>query len=48
MARINISNAFLLAAIMLLSNPLSAQSNASKQPQPRAKSCSYGVSVCPT
>ena len=34
MARTNISNAFLLAAIMLLSNPLSAQSNASKQPLP--------------
>ena len=37
MARTNISNAFLLAAIMLLSNPLSAQSNASKQPLPTFK-----------
>ena len=37
MVRTNISNAFLLAAIMLLSNPLSAQSNASKQPLPTFK-----------
>ena len=37
MARTNISNAFLLAAIMLLSNQLSAQSNASKQPLPTFK-----------
>ncbi len=37
MARTNISNAFLLAAIMLLSNQLFAQSNASKQPLPTFK-----------
>ena len=37
MVRTNISNAFLLAAIMLLSNPLFAQSNASKQPLPAFK-----------
>ena len=37
MARTNISNAFLLAAIMLLSNPLFAQSNVSKQPLPAFK-----------
>ena len=37
MARTNISNAFLLAAIMLLSNPLFTQSNASKQPLPTFK-----------
>ena len=37
MARTNISNAFLLAAIMLLLNPLFAQSNASKQPLPTFK-----------
>ena len=37
MARTNISNAFLLAAIMLLSNQLFAQSNASKQPLPAFK-----------
>ena len=34
MVRTNISNAFLLAAIMLLSNQLFAQSNVSKQPLP--------------
>ena len=34
MVRTNISNAFLLAAIMLLSNPLFAQSSTSKQPTP--------------
>ena len=34
MARTNISNTFLLAAIMLLSNQLFAQGNASKQPLP--------------
>ena len=37
MARTNISNAFLLAAIMLLSNQLFAQSNVSKQPLPTFK-----------
>ena len=37
MARTNISNAFLLAAIMLLSNQLFAQNNASKQPLPTFK-----------
>ncbi|MBP5614338.1 MAG: hypothetical protein J6X35_09385, partial [Bacteroidales bacterium] len=37
MVRTNISNAFLLAAIMLLSNQLFAQSNVSKQPLPAFK-----------
>ncbi len=37
MARTNISNTFLLAAIILLSNQLFAQSNASKQPLPTFK-----------
>ena len=37
MVRTNISNAFLLAAIMLLSNQLFAQVNASKQPLPTFK-----------
>ena len=37
MARTNISNAFLLAVIIMLSGSMSAQSNASKQPLPTFK-----------